>query len=330
MKKIFYFAGFFTGIYLIYVFILFSNSIIFPTVSGELFDCSVEKNIRVKDLISISKQYDMTVFTNEYHNTAAFSKDIVFQFLSISQEHSSGIHMGFQPSLFPTNKILYEIQNQYDLCVQRFWVMQNNISNFKEFLGALKEYGVSADYFMLYTMNSQVVFAGKNIEFFVCMCLFLLFCMGSYYVIRNKEIAILKLYGCSNLAISGRLIKTAAFRILIGYIITCMVFCMYILMNNMSLLGDYLKLFFYVIFCIIYILAVSFFIGAVFVNCMSILPSIKNKKNNKLILSFTVVFKICITVILLLFAKSVYYEVLDLKTTTYYTNNSPEIGRAHV
>lgn len=322
MKKLFYIVGILAGLYLIFVFALFTNAVIFPAIDGELYDCSVEKNICAQDLMDISQKYDLTVFTNEYRNTAAFSNDIVFYYMSISKDHIDNIQMGVQPSLFPSNKIIYEIQKQPDLNLQRFWVMQNNHSSFGAFLEALKEYDVCSDRFYTPSMNAQFIFAEKNVEFFSCMSLFLLFCMASYYVIRSKEIAVLKMNGCSNISISARLSKTATIRILTGFCLITVAFSVYVGIRIPSLLSDYLKLCLYVVFSLLCVLFLVWLIGSVCINAFSIIPALKNDKNNKIILGVSIAFKIFVTLILLQFAKNVFFDIHDLNDINHYTKHS--------
>ena len=82
MKKLFTLIGVFAGIYLVFLFILFSSSLIFPNTQGQLYDCMLEKTITANELSSISNKYKITTFTTEYKNTS-FEKDITLIILII-------------------------------------------------------------------------------------------------------------------------------------------------------------------------------------------------------------------------------------------------------
>lgn len=56
MRKLFYLAGFFIGIYLMFFFALYSSGNIFPKNTGNLYDCSVENHIESEDLIDAAKR----------------------------------------------------------------------------------------------------------------------------------------------------------------------------------------------------------------------------------------------------------------------------------
>lgn len=214
MKKLFNLIGVFIGIYLGYVFVIYSGSLIFPMNIGSLYDCALEKNIYSENLIDTAEKYNVTVFTTEYYSTSLWKKDVVFNYLSISD--NDDIKMGYQNTLFPTNKILYKENPEIGLKLQRFWVIQNEDSDFTSFIDELKSYGINSEIFESRRMNFSVIFSQTNVQFFLCVIVLLIFCISIYYMLRSKEIAILKLNGCNDLSISTNIIKIAVVRILSG------------------------------------------------------------------------------------------------------------------
>ena len=54
---------------------------------------------------------------------------------------------------------------------------------------------------------------------------------------------------------------------------------------------------------------------------LNIVPALKSNKNNKLLVIFTVVFKLCATIILVIFAQNVYYDVLDVQVASESDNS---------
>ena len=226
MKKLFSLTGVFIGIYLVYIFVIYSSSLIFPMNIGNLYDCAVEKNISSEDLIDIAQEYNLTVFTTEYNNTSFLQKDVVFNYLNISD--NDDIEMGYQNTLFSTNKILYKEDLESGLKLQRFWTIENEDSNFAGFIDGLKNYGIHNEIFESHRMNFSVIFSQKNVEFFLCVILLLVFCVSVYYMLRSKEIAILKLNGRKDLSISTNIIKIAAIRILMGYTLISIIFGVYL------------------------------------------------------------------------------------------------------
>ena len=322
MKKLFNLTGIFIGIYLIYIFLIYSGSLIFPLGVGPIYDCSVEKNITSRDLIAVSEKYDVTAFTTEYYNTSFFNKDIVFSFLTISEHDTDNIRLGYQDALFPSNKILYEENTDDDLKLQRFWIVQNSASDIEGFVEELNDYGISNSIFESRRMNLSVIFAEKNIEFFACVILLLVFCVSAYYMLRSKEIAIFKLNGYSNLSISTKIIKIAAKRIFISYTLSSIIFIPYLIVKNQSLLPDFVKLYVYIAVCIIITILAVMLIGALFVNFLAIVPALKSDKNSKLLMVFKIAFKICATIVLVLFAKNVFYDTVDLQVATLADKNA--------
>ena len=68
MKKLFNLTGVFVGVYLIYIFLLYSSSLIFPANIGELYDCTLDSRICAEDLTKVAQTYNVTTFTTEYNN----------------------------------------------------------------------------------------------------------------------------------------------------------------------------------------------------------------------------------------------------------------------
>jgi len=319
MKKLFSLTGVFIGIYLVYIFVIYSSSLIFPMNIGNLYDCAVEKNISSEDLIDIAQEYNLTVFTTEYNNTSLLQKDVVFNYLNISD--NDDIEMGYQNTLFSTNKILYKEDLESGLKLQRFWTIENEDSNFAGFIDGLKNYGIHNEIFESHRMNFSVIFSQKNVEFFLCVILLLVFCVSVYYMLRSKEIAILKLNGRKDLSISTNIIKIAAIRILMGYTLISIIFGVYLILKHHELLADFSKLYFSTTICIVLTMLAVMLIGTLFVKFLNIVPALKSNKNNKLLVIFTVVFKLCATIILVIFAQNVYYDVLNVQVASE-TDNS--------
>ena len=184
MKKLFNLIGAFIGTYLVYIFVIYSGSLIFTMNIGNLYECSLERNIYSENLIDTAEQYNVTVFTTEYYNSSFWRKDVVFNYLSISD--NDDIKMGYQNTLFPTNKILYKENPESDLKIQRFWVIQNEDSDFISFIDELNSYGKNNEIFKSHRMNFSVIFSQKNIEFFSCIILLLLFCISLNYSRQHK------------------------------------------------------------------------------------------------------------------------------------------------
>ena len=61
MKKLFNLIGAFIGTYLVYIFVIYSGSLIFPMNIGNLYECSLERNIYSENLIDTAEQYNVTV-----------------------------------------------------------------------------------------------------------------------------------------------------------------------------------------------------------------------------------------------------------------------------
>ena len=140
-------------------------------------------------------------------------------------------------------------------------------------------------------------------------------------MLRSKEIAILKLNGCNDFSISTNIIKIAGIRILIGYALISIVFGIYLLLKHPKLLADFSKLCLYIIVCIILTMLIVMLIGVFFVKFLNIVPALKSNRNNKLLIIFTIVFKVCATIVLVIFAQNVYYDILDLQVANK-TNDS--------
>lgn len=319
MKKLFSLIGIFIGIHMIYLFLMYSNGIIFPNNVGNLYDCSVDKNISSDDLTKLAKKYDLTAFTNVYNNVSFGKEDIVFTYLNISK--NDDIKMGYQNTLLPDNKILYKTSSETKTMIHRFWVITNKNSNLKSFIEELSDYKISHYLFETREMKFYVIFTPVNIIFFIYVLLLFLFCTSTYYMLRSKEVAILKLNGYNNFYISANIIKIGSIRLLLGYTLILLPLCIYLAIKHNNLLKDFFKLYFYITFCIVVMILFIMLIGVFFVKYLNIVTALKNNKNNKLLITFIIIFKLCATIILIISAKNVYYDILDLQVTKTYNNN---------
>lgn len=313
MKKLFTLTGVFAGIYLVFLFILFSSSLIFPNTQGQLYDCMLEKTITANELSSISNKYKITTFTTEYKNTSFFEKDITFNYFNNSD--ADNIRYGLQKKIIRTNKIVYEENLNKELKIQRFWAINNDETNFKLFSEDLKEYGLQKEAFESHRMNFSIVFAERNIEFFICVMMFLIFCVSIYYILRSKEIAIMKLNGYNVFLISMKILVRAIKQISIGYTLIGLVFIVYLSLLNKTLIGDFLRLYIYIFVCLFVVMSVILIIGAIFVKILKIVPALKNNKNNKILIILLVVFKVAITGIFIFSATHLCNDYLDYKLT---------------
>ncbi|HEW2234954.1 TPA: hypothetical protein V0M64_000574 [Streptococcus pneumoniae] len=314
MKKLFTLTGVFAGIYLVFLFILFSSSLIFPNTQGQLYDCMLEKTITANELSSISNKYKITTFTTEYKNTSFFEKDITFNYFNNSDVNN--IRYGLQKKIIRANKILYEENSNEELKIQRFWAINNNEANFKLFSEDLKEYVLQKEAFESHRMNFSIVFAERNIEFFICVIMFLIFCVSIYYVLRSKEIAILKLNGYNIFVISMKILAKAVQQITIGYTIIGLAFIVYLTLLNGTLIADFLRLYMYIFICLFVAMLVICIIGAIFIKILKIIPALKNNKNNKILIILVVAFKVAITGIFIFSATHLCNDYLDYKLTT--------------
>lgn len=314
MKKLFTLIGVFAGIYLVFLFILFSSSLIFPNTQGQLYDCMLEKTITANELSSISNKYKITTFTTEYKNTSFFEKDITFNYFNNSDVNN--IRYGLQKKIIRANKILYEENSNEELKIQRFWAINNNEANFKLFSEDLKEYVLQKEAFESHRMNFSIVFAERNIEFFICVIMFLIFCVSIYYVLRSKEIAILKLNGYNIFVISMKILAKAVQQITIGYTIIGLAFIVYLTLLNGTLIADFLRLYMYIFICLFVAMLVICIIGAIFIKILKIIPALKNNKNNKILIILVVAFKVAITGIFIFSATHLCIDYLDYKLTT--------------
>lgn len=314
MKKLFTLTGVFAGIYLIFLFILFSSSLIFPNTQGQLYDCMLEKTITADELSSISNKYKITTFTTEYKNTSFFEKDITFNYFNNSD--TDNIRYGLQKKIIRANKILYEENLNKELKIQRFWAIDNNEANFKLFSEDLKDYALQKEAFESHRMNFSIIFAERNIEFFICVIMFLIFCVSIYYILRSKEIAILKLNGYNNFLISMRILVKAVKQITLGYTVIGLAFIVYLSLLNSTLIGDFLRLYMYIFICLFVAMSVICIIGTIFIKTLRIIPALKNNKNNKIIIILVVSFKVAITGIFIFSATHLCNDYLDYKLTT--------------
>ena len=249
-------------------------------------------------------------FIDIYNNTSYFEKDVVFNFLNINT--SDDIELGYQEKLIPTNKILYEENRNSDLKLQRFWAVKSSNSDWQSYCNELQDYDFNKEQFKSHEMDATTIFAPRNVEFFSCIVLLLIFCVSVYYMLRSKEIAILKVNGYNDLAISSRVLKIALKRVLIFYSLICVLFCVYLIWKSPYLIPDFVKLYFYIAFCILAVMLVSVLVGALFVKFLDIIPALKNNKNNRLLIVLITAFKICATFVLMVSINNVYHGFLSM------------------
>lgn len=319
MRKLFYLAGFFIGIYLMFFFALYSSGNIFPKNTGNLYDCSVENHIESEDLIDAAKRSNVTIFTTQYNNESFFNEDIVFSYLYTCED--SNIEMGYQEMFIPSNKILYKDDGNTGSKIQRFWMIESDDSDIKGLIDDLKDYGISIEIFESKSLSLSVIFSEKNMKFFACIVLLLVFCSSVYYIIRSKEIAILKLNGYKSLAISANVIKVAVQRILVGYTLISICIGIIVSVRCCRFLLDFMKMYACIAVSIGLTMLCVMFIGALYVKSLNIVQALKGNKRNKVIICITVAFKLCVTIILVTLVRAVYYESLDLRVANTSNDN---------
>ncbi len=323
MKKLFSLIGVFIGIYLVFFFFLYSDSLIFPMDTGTLYECSTAKSITAEELTDIAEKHNVTVFTNEYNNCSFFNTDIVFRYLNVSD--ADNIAMGQQKNLIPTNNITYQEETDMEKKIQRFWAIENEASDFSGFKDELNAYELDISVFETITMDLSVVFAESNVMFFACVVLLLSFCVSVFYMLRKKEIAIYKLNGYSDISISMNIAKVSVTRILIGYILVSILFSIYVSVMKVELLSDYAMLVLYILICIVLTMLIAMIIGTIFIKCINIISALKSSKNNISLLILSIAFKLLATIIFVLFAKNVFFDVVNFQsvnTAIESSNNS--------
>lgn len=311
MKKLFTLTGIFAGIYLVFLFVLYTGSLIFPDSKGRLYDCMLESAIRAEDLSLLSKKYAITTFTTEYRSTDFFEKDVILSYCNNSDP--AHIQYGLQKKLIRTNKILYKENSDGELKIQRFWAISKEKNNFHLFSQDLKEYGLKKEIFESHRMNLSFIFAEKNVEFFIYLLMLLFFCVSIYYILRSKEIAIWKLNGYKALFISMKILTKAAKRILTGYTVISLVFSLYLAFVWRALLGDFFRLYIYICLCLFTVLVLILAFASVFITTVSIAPALKDYRNNKVLMTAMAVFKVSVTLIFLFSAKKLGRDYLDYK-----------------
>lgn len=320
MKKLFSLIGVFIGIYLVFFFFFYADNLIFPTNTDTIYECGIERSITSGELTDIAEKHNVTVFTNEYNNCSFFNTDIVFYYFNISDADS--ITMGRQNNLIPTNNITYQKEVDTEKKIQRFWAIENEISDFVGFEEELKDYKAEFEVFETFQMGPYVIFSSDNIRFFSCIVILLSFCISVFYMLRKKEIAIYKLNGYSNASISMNIAKIAVTRILIGYILVGILFSIYVFIMKPEILPDYALLILYISISIVITMIVAMAIGTLFIKCINIIAALKSSKNNKSLLILSVAFKLVATIILVLFAKDVYFDALRLANVTSSMENA--------
>lgn len=313
MKKLFTLTGVFVGVYLVFLFILFSSSLIFPNTQGKLYDCTLDKTITANKLSTISNKYNITTFTTEYKNTSFLKKMVTFNYFNNSDKKN--IRYGLQKRLVGSNKILYEENSNNELKIQRFWAIDNNKDIFELFCEDLKEYNLQKEIFESHRMNYSIVFAERNIDFFICVMMLLFFCISIYYILRSKEIAIMKLNGYNIFLISVKILAKVFKQIIIGYSIIGLAFITYLIFIDKTLIGDFIRLYMYIFICLLVVMSVLCLIGAFFIKILKIIPALKNNKNNKILIILITAFKVVITGIFIFSATHLCNDYLDYRLT---------------
>lgn len=310
MRKLFTIIGILAGIYLVYSFLLYSSSLIFPATDGTIYECMLKKSICTDELMDIAKKNNVTTFTTEHNNTRFFGQDIVFTYLNVSSKDK--IKYGRQKKLISTNKIIYKENTKKFLKVQRFWVINNGTSKFESYLDSLKQYGIQKEPFIVHDMS---LFILGDIDFFLCLAMLLVFCITVYYVLRSNEIAILKLNGYKNLSISAQILKPVIKKILIGYTLVGLGFSGYVIYCDNSLLLNFIQLYLYVFMCLIIIIVFVALFETVFIAFLKVVSALKNNKNSKMLILSIIIFKLFITIVFISSAVNLYHGFLDFKAT---------------
>lgn len=311
MKKLFTITGALTAVYMIYLFIICSSYFIFPQSDGQIYECLVDKSISSEELKNLSRKYDITTFTNEYKNNSVFNQEIEFSFFNTSSKDK--IQYGLQKQLIRSNKILYKSTEKNNLRIQRFWAINNDNKNFNEFEKSMRDFNFSKNLFRDSGTNFSIIFLEENIIYFLCIVMFMIFCISIHYILRSKEIAILKLNAYNTYKISVKVLLDAIKSSFLSFTTISIIFMIYILFKDKFLVRDFIMMFLYISLCLLAVTFIASLVASVFVKKLEIIPALKNYKNNKAILILVISFKIVITIAFMFSASKFYENYLDWK-----------------
>ena len=164
MKRLFSLIGLLIGVQLIFIFLLYANTQIYPEYSGSLQICSLEQGIDSERLSNLAERNNITTFTVEYKNSSFINQNIIFHFLYINDDDN--IAIGAKNSLIPTNSIIYERSEEESSRIQRFWIINNDEVASSKFAKDLKEYHVAMDTFYTHEMSFSDILSKDNIDRF--------------------------------------------------------------------------------------------------------------------------------------------------------------------
>lgn len=311
MKRLFSLIGLLIGVQLIFVFLLYANTQIYPEYSGSLQICSLEQSIDSERLTNLAERNNITTFTVEYKNSSFINQNIIFHFLYINDDDD--IAIGAKNSLIPTNSIIYERRAEESSRIQRFWIINNDEVALSKFAKDLEEFHVVMDTFYTHEMSFADILSKDNIDFLFCLLLLIVFSISAICILRGKEVAVMKLSGYKDYVILFRILKNGCKRVIIAYSFVGVIFLVYVIINDRAIVGDFVKLFGYMTICILLVLAASCLAGIVFTRFMGIIAALKGNISSKYLVILIATFKILATFMIMISVKDVWLDYLTLK-----------------
>lgn len=298
MKKIFAGIGVLVAFFSIFFFLLVADKMVYNN-NQIIYNFKLSKSISGQELKKYAENVDIVIRLVDFKNTSFGKKELNITFIN----PDSSINLGKQPSVFPNNRIAYQVFDEKTQIEMKYFTIQNNdYDKIEKMTSLLEKNGYSADVLKdePISFNYGMLFSSLNIGFFALVTILLILSIATYYVYRLKEIGILKLIGWSNRKISFRLLFKLLIHLYLSSLLFIIPFGIYVIVSDVSKIMLYARIYFLLCIFLAFVFLLSSVVATFFIHNVNRIGAIKNNKNNKLIFYVLLLFKIVTTFFLAL------------------------------
>ncbi|WP_079710203.1 hypothetical protein [Paraliobacillus ryukyuensis] len=296
MKKIFYGIGILVAVFSFFFFLLVADKMVYHN-DDTIYEFELSQSISGKELKEIAEDTNLMIRLANFENSSFGRNVLEVTFIN----PDSTINLGKQPSVFPKNKITYNVfDGEISKKIKFFTIQSNDSKKIENIKSVLKKRGYSVSVLKNEAINFSLgmLFSALNMKFFSLLTLLIILSIATYYVYRLKEIGILKLHGWNNRRISFRLLSKLLLHSYLSSLFLVIPFSIYIFISDVSKLILYAQIYILLCFFLAIVFLLSAVVGTLYIYKVNQVGAIKNKRNNKLLFYTLIIFKFIIVALL--------------------------------
>nr|WP_297934236.1 hypothetical protein [uncultured Lachnoclostridium sp.] len=318
MKKIFKGIGLLVSLFSIFFFLLVVDKMLYEN-NSPIYDISLDKYISSQELKNIAESADITIQLKEYKKSSFGNRNMDITLIN----PDGNMKLGKKPSVFPNEKIVYLVLSQEDQRkIKYFTVQERQYKKINQLNLYLKENGYETSFDIDEPVSLEVgmLFSSLNLGFFSVLAILLILCISTYYVSRLKEIGILKLCGWSNEKISSKLLVGMMLQLYSWSLILVIPFGIYVILSDVNKIDEFIKIVIMVDLFLAAIFILCSIVGTFFITHIDRVNAIKSKKNNRILFGSLLVFKVVVTILLVVSMNNTFENIFNYNATNESVN----------